>query len=223
VTFILVAFLITELTHTATVPSFSQKPPTINADSVNVTQTGTTNASIPTALRWKPWGNDVNLTISVSQNLSQGTETYRLEGKTGNDTAGIESQELNYTGGYVLVAVGDTIKSSRKNYIGNVNPYDFQITIGLQVKGKNGEYVLSLVNGHLEVEGWIGKRHIQLITPYSLELLNLRQILLSHGDEYVSLGKVIITVERNSKLSTMEFALKFYEDNSIESNIFRFI
>lgn len=175
------------------------------------------------AIRWIKWGSEANLTISASQNLSKEVQAFRIEGKTGNYSAGFESQNLNSTAGYVLVAIGDTIKSSRKNYTGKLNPFNFQVTISLQVKGKHGVYFISLVNGNLEDEGWAGKRHFQLITPYSLQLLNLRQILMSNGDEYVSLEKVIITVERNSKLSTMEFAFKLYEDFQTESNIFRTI
>lgn len=174
-------------------------------------------------LRWKPWGNDSELRIVPSQNVTHSTHAFRIEGQTGKSAAGFESQDLNYTGRYVLIGLGDSVKISKKNYPAKMNPFDFQVSFVFQVTGNKGNYSFSLVNGNLDVEGWLGQKHIEKITPYSLKLLNFEDLVASQGDEYRALKKITITMENISKLGTLEFAIKFYKNSEIETGIFRLI
>jgi hypothetical protein len=174
-------------------------------------------------LRWKHWGNDSELRIAPSQSLTHSIHSFRIEGQTGKSAAGFESQDLNYTGRYVLIGLGDSVKISKKDYPAKMNPFDFQVSFVFQVTGNKGNYSFSLVNGNLEVEGWIGQKHIEKITPYSLKLLNFEDLVASQGDEYRALKKITITMENISKLGTLEFAIKFYKNSEIETGIFRLI
>jgi hypothetical protein len=70
-----------------------------------------------------------------------------------------------------------------------MDPFNFQVSFVFQVTDDKGNYSFALVNGNLEVEGRIGKKHVEKITPYSLKLLNFGNLVASQGDEYRALKK----------------------------------
>lgn len=150
-------------------------------------------------LRFEPWGRGSNLTIEPTSNTT--FQEFKLTGVTGNDSSGFVSQDLNYTGKKVTVSLRNVLKSSVC-----LNGKDTQISFTFTISGKSGHTaLLTYVVGPVRTSGWLNDHLYQGITPGSEANINLEG--LTPQDIYY-LKKIVITVQRESRINNAEFGIK---------------
>jgi hypothetical protein len=150
-------------------------------------------------LRFVPWGRGNNLTIEPTAN--DGFQEFKFSGVTGNESSGFISQDLNYSGKKVTVS----LKSVSKSSVG-LNNTDPQISFTFTITGGNGHTALVTdVVGPLRTSGWHNDHLYQSLSPGSVGTINLEG-LTSHDVHF--LKKIVITVQRESRIKNAEFGLK---------------
>ncbi|MGA8761878.1 MAG: hypothetical protein WB562_03230 [Candidatus Sulfotelmatobacter sp.] len=185
------------LVFAANVPSFHFFPPTTTHNKLT-SSSGFTFIN-QSQLRFQPWGRSNNLTIEPITNSS--FQEFKFIGVTGNSSSGFVSQDLNYSGKKVTVS----LKSVSKSSVG-LNNIDPQISFTFTITGGNGHTaLLTDVVGPLRISGWHTDHLYQSLSPGSDGTINLEG-LTSHDVHY--LKKIVITVQRESRIKNAEFGLK---------------
>jgi hypothetical protein len=177
----------------------------------NSTSTNTTtsiqnmNGSRIIHLKFVGWGGPENK-LKV-ENLGT-IDSFRVNGTTGNDSAGFTSFP-HYSGKYISLTLGNLTKKSDN---ASIKLWNIQLTFNFVIIGAHGQYQLTFVNGPLSKHGWNGNNYYSKIDAYSTRLINMEHLIASHGDKYSSLYKLFIVLQKYSIVSPMDFSINFFDD-----------
>lgn len=155
-------------------------------------------------LKFVPWGKGGNLTMVSIGN--RGVFGYIVTGKVDNNPLGFASYQ-NFKGKYMSLVLGKVAKSSS-----NLTRGEPQISIDFYLNGSRTNYQLVFINGRVNHEGWINNVYYNKLEPYSYRLVNLNNLLGLHGDQYLSLYRIVMTFEKKQTVNPFEFAIGLYND-----------
>ena len=133
--------------------------------------------------KFETWGTSGNTHIDV-QTLSLGGFNFTYARGETNQSAGLVLRNLTHSEPLVSILIGNVTKSR-----------DAQISISIQMQGKQGTYSYFLVHGPLFVSGWRDRIYYVKTTSFSSHLLNASALLASKNDIFQSITSITVVVQ----------------------------
>ena len=151
-------------------------------------------SSLPTDLQFTPSGGSENR-LEITPISRYNTIFFNMEGNSGNKTVGFDANNLDYHGQYISLIIGNVTKSRSG-----------QIIFVFDVKGNKGDYTVVFVHGPLKIHGWYNNYYYEKIDSYSSKLINLKDLISFHGDDYSYVDNISVRIQREITTS-IEFRI----------------
>lgn len=142
-----------------------------------------------------------NLTLSL---VRGGSPLYQVIGETGNSSS-VFSTFKEDSSRYISVTLGNITKENLDLVRGEP-----QISFTFDIKGQNRDYHLTVVNGRSGQEGWSDGTYFYPLNESSSVLVDLVRLIGSQADNYDNLYRITLTLEREMKVSPLEFSINFF-------------